>query len=163
MLTFIWDTHLTFGSKTILFLATGCGIGRLPKGSGTFGTFLGIPLAYGISLLSWPKAVIATLLIIVFSILIAHIAEKALGKKDPGMVVIDEIVGMMVTLSGLENDWAVIILGFIFFRTLDIFKPFPIGWLDLKLSGGVGIVADDIAAGVMSNILLQLGLYIIGR
>lgn len=158
----MWGTHLTFGSKAILFLATGCGIGCLPKGSGTFGTFLGIPLAYGVSLLSLPKAVIATLLIIVLSILIAHNAEKMLKKKDPGIVVIDEIAGMLVTLSGFGIDWTVVILGFIFFRILDIFKPFPISWLDLKLSGGLGIVADDIAAGVISNIILRIGLYTIG-
>jgi phosphatidylglycerophosphatase A len=158
----MWGTHLTFRSKAILFLATGCGIGCLPKGSGTFGTFLGIPLAYGVSLLSLPKAVIATLLIIVLSILIAHNAEKMLKKKDPGIVVIDEIAGMLVTLSGLGIDWTVVILGFIFFRILDIFKPFPISWLDLKVSGGLGIVADDIAAGVISNIILRIGLYTIG-
>jgi phosphatidylglycerophosphatase A len=56
----------------------------------------------------------------------------------------------------------VVILGFIFFRILDIFKPFPISWLDLKVSGGLGIVADDIAAGVISNIILRIGLYTIG-
>jgi phosphatidylglycerophosphatase A len=151
---------LTFGSKAILFLASGCGIGFLPKGAGTFGTFLGIPLAYGISLLSRPNAALATLLMIIFSILIAHNAEKTLEKKDPSMVVVDEIAGMLVTLSGLGIDWTVIVLGFILFRILDIFKPFPISWLDQKLSGGVGIVADDIAAGVMSNIILRIGLYI---
>ena len=152
---------MIFESKITVFIAEGCGIGRLPKAPGTFGTFLGIPLAYGVSFLGWPEAVIFTLLIIVFSIWIAHLAAKTLGKKDPGSVVIDEIAGMLVTLVGLKFNWTVVVLGFILFRTLDIFKPFPIGWLDQNLSGGVGIVADDVAAGIISNIILRIGLLLI--
>ena len=154
---------LIFESKIIVFIAEGCGIGRLPKAPGTFGTFLGIPLAYGVSFLGRSEAVILTLLIIIFSIWIAHIAAKTLGKKDPGSVVIDEIAGMLVALVGLKFNWTVIVVGFILFRTLDIFKPFPIGWLDQKLSGGVGIVADDVAAGIISNIILRIGLLLINR
>ena len=152
---------LIFESKIIVFIAEGCGIGRLPKAPGTFGTFLGIPLAYGVSFLGRTEAVIFTLLIIVFSIWIAHLAAKTLGKKDPGSVVIDEIAGMLVTLVGLKFNWTVVVSGFILFRTLDIFKPFPIGWLDQNLSGGVGIVADDVAAGIISNIILRIGLLLI--
>jgi phosphatidylglycerophosphatase A len=152
---------LIFESKKIVFIAEGCGIGRLPKAPGTFGTFLGIPLAYGVSFLSWSEAVILTLFIIVFSIWIAHIAAITLGKKDPGSVVIDEIAGMLVTLVGLKFNWTVIVVGFILFRTLDILKPFPIGWLDQKLTGGVGIVADDVVAGIISNIILRIGLLLI--
>ena len=150
---------MPFRSRFILFIATGCGLGRLPKAPGTFGTLLGLPLAYGINRLSWPWAVMGIFLFIIFSIVIAHLAEGILGRQDPGSVVIDEVAGMLLTLFGLEINLSTIVLGFILFRILDILKPFPIGWLDQELSGGVGIVADDVAAGMMGNLILHVVLF----
>lgn len=79
-----------------------------------------------------------------------------MGRKDPGAIVIDEVVGMAVALLGLPLTPATIIGGFILFRLLDIIKPFPVGWLDRRLSGGTGIVADDVAAGIIANLILRV-------
>lgn len=153
---------MQFGSKAILFLATGCGLGRIPKAPGTFGTLLGLPLAYGIYHLNLAWAVLVNIVIILLSIWIAHLAEKILARKDPGSVVIDEIAGMAITMTGLEFNWGLVIFGFVLFRILDILKPFPIGWLDRRLSGGLGIVADDVAAGIIGNFILRIGLLLAG-
>jgi phosphatidylglycerophosphatase A len=87
---------------------------------------------------------------------IAHEAEKILQTKDPGCIVIDEIAGMILTLFGLPFNMMTLILGFVLFRVLDIWKPYPIRFLDKNLSGGVGIVMDDVAAGILSNLVLRI-------
>ena len=77
-------------------------------------------------------------------------------------MVIDEVAGMVLTLFGLAPNVGTIAFGFALFRVLDILKPFPIGWLDQKLSGGIGIVADDVAAGIVANLILQTILFLMG-
>jgi phosphatidylglycerophosphatase A len=96
------------------------------------------------------------MLFIVFAVWIANDAEKLLKKKDPGCIVIDEIAGMAVTLFGLPFNLTTALIGFIIFRILDISKPFPIRALDKRVAGGVGIVIDDVAAGIFANLLLRL-------
>ena len=86
----------------------------------------------------------------------AHRAERVLGLKDPGCVVIDEIAGMAVTLLGLPFTAKTAAAGLLAFRLLDIFKPPPMGTVDRRLSGGVGIVMDDLVAGVGANLILRL-------
>lgn len=92
--------------------------------------------------------------------MIADRAEKALNKKDPGCIVVDEIAGMVVSLVGLQFTLTTAVFGFICFRILDILKPFPIRILDKQIPGGVGVVADDVVAGIFTNLLLRLILYI---
>ncbi len=89
-------------------------------------------------------------------------AEKILKKKDPGCIVIDEIAGIMVTLLGFQFHVGSALAGFIIFRFFDILKPFPIGTIDKRLTGGTGIVADDVAAGVLSNIILRVAFVVTG-
>lgn len=79
--------------------------------------------------------------------------------EDPGEIVIDEIAGIIITLAGIPLTVLSVIIGFFLFRFLDILKPFPIRNLEKKLSGGVGIVMDDVAAGVMANIALRIIFY----
>lgn len=88
-------------------------------------------------------------------------AERLLGRKDPGAIVIDEIAGMLIACAGIPlTAWTAVIL-FGLFRLFDILKPFPVGWLDRRLSGGVGIVADDLAAGLMANLVYRAGCWLI--
>jgi phosphatidylglycerophosphatase A len=94
---------------------------------------------------------------IFFSIWIADRSVRILGAKDPGCIVIDEIAGMVATLHGLPPDPVVVLAGFILFRLLDISKPLGIRRLE-KLPGGLGVVADDVAAGVVANLVLRAGL-----
>ncbi|MBW1748297.1 MAG: phosphatidylglycerophosphatase A, partial [Deltaproteobacteria bacterium] len=97
-----------------------------------------------------------TLLFIFFAIWIAREAEIILKAEDPGCIVIDEMAGMLVTLIGLPFNMIYVFSGFIIFRILDIWKPYPIRFLERKLSGGVGIVMDDIVAGILGNIILRV-------
>jgi phosphatidylglycerophosphatase A len=79
-----------------------------------------------------------------------------LKKKDPGCIVIDEIAGIMVTFIGLPFNITTAVPGFLIFRLFDILKPFPIRYIERKLSGGAGVVLDDVAAGIYSNLSLRV-------
>jgi phosphatidylglycerophosphatase A len=94
---------------------------------------------------------------------IAAAAQNLMNRSDPGCIVIDEIAGMMIALLGLPFNWVIVAVGFIFFRILDVLKPFPIGRLEQRLSGGVGVVIDDVAAGIMANLALRFVLIIKDR
>jgi phosphatidylglycerophosphatase A len=145
--------------KTIVCLATCFYIGNIPLAPGTFGSLLGLPVAFVLAELKLPRAIACTMLFILFAIWIANIAERVLKRTDPGCIVIDEVAGMVVTLIGLPFNLTTAVIGFIFFRILDILKPFPIRILDKQISGGLGVVADDVAAGILANLLLRITIY----
>ncbi|CAB1062680.1 Phosphatidylglycerophosphatase A (EC [Olavius sp. associated proteobacterium Delta 1] len=142
--------------KAVVFLATGFYIGNIPFAPGTFGTILGLPLGFVLAGLNFPLAIGCNVLFIAIAVWIANDAEKLLNKRDPGCIVIDEIAGMAVTLVGLPFNLTTALIGFIIFRILDISKPFPIRALDKRVSGGVGIVLDDVVAGIFANLLMRL-------
>ena len=141
--------------KAALFLATGCCVGNIPAAPGTLGTIVGLPVCYALSFLGLPALVMAVVMIIAVAVYVSGVAEKQLNRKDPGCVVIDEIAGIVITLFGLPFSPAVVITGFFLFRLLDVVKPYPISLLDRRLKGGIGIVSDDLAAGLVANLLLQ--------
>ena len=147
---------MNFKERTVVFLATGCFIGNIPFAPGTFGTIVGLPLCFLLSKIELPAAVLCTVIFIFFAIWIAHHCEKILQKKDAGCIVIDEIAGIVVTFLGLPFNAISAGAGFLIFRFFDILKPFPIRSLERKLSGGTGIVLDDVAAGVFSNLVLRV-------
>ena len=146
---------MNWRKRTVLFLATGCHSGNLPWAPGTFGTVVGLPLAYLLSSVSRTAAVAGAVIFIPVAVFIAHEAQTHYERKDPGPIVIDEIAGILVALAGLPFTPAVVVAGFFLFRTLDILKPFPIGAVDRKLTGGAGIVLDDVLAGIVVNIVLR--------
>lgn len=141
--------------KAVLFLATGFHIGNIPFAPGTFGSLIGLPLCYVLAGIALPSAILFLLLFSFFAVWIADTAEKILKHSDPGCIVIDEIAGMIVTLIGLPFNLVTVVIGFIIFRILDILKPFPIRNLDKRIPGGLGVVADDVAAGIIANFLLR--------
>ena len=141
--------------KSVMFLATGCFIGNISFAPGTFGTILGLPLCFLLSKIDLLAAVLLTVIFVFFAIWIAQGAEKIVNKEDPGCIVIDEIAGILVTFAGLPFNIISIAFGFLIFRALDIWKPYPIRYMERNLSGGTGIVMDDVAAGVCSNLLLR--------
>lgn len=145
--------------KIVLFLATGGYLGYVPIAPGTFGSLPGLLICLGMSGISLDYAILLTLVLTSVAIVIAQQAKELIGGKDPSSIVIDEIAGMTVTLLGLPLTPFSLILGFLVFRTLDILKPFPIRYLDQKVPGGVGIVLDDIMAGVYGNLLIRLFLW----
>ncbi|MGD8213457.1 MAG: phosphatidylglycerophosphatase A [Desulfobacterales bacterium] len=140
----------------VVFLATGFYIGKLPFAPGTFGSLIGLPLSFALAGISLGQAILCTLIFTLVAIYIADTAEKLLNQKDPGCIVIDEVAGMVATLIGLPFNLITVVIGFITFRILDILKPFPIRSLDKRISGGLGVVADDLAAGIVANLLLRI-------
>jgi phosphatidylglycerophosphatase A len=144
-----------------MFLATGCYIGNISFAPGTFGSVLGLLLCFFLSKIDFSIAVFLTLIFILSAIWVANEAEKIVGEEDPGCIVIDEIAGIILTLSGLPFNITSMTVGFLVFRALDIWKPYPIRLLESKFSGGIGIVLDDVAAGILSNVFLRVFLIII--
>ena len=154
---------MNFSKKAAVFLATGFYVGNIPFAPGTFGSLIGLPLCFLLAGIHLAAAIIAALLIIGLAIWIANAAAKTLKRKDPGCIVIDEIAGMVVTLIGLPFNLTTVVTGFILFRILDILKPFPIRILDKRVSGGLGIVADDVVAGIFANALMRILLFFLVR
>lgn len=137
-------------------MATGCRIGYVPVAPGTFGSLEGLMASWLLSRTSPAAALVLTLVFIALAVWVSHEAEGVLGRKDPGCVVIDEVAGMMVTLVGLPFTWITAGLGFLLFRILDILKPPPVRNLQDGLPGGLGIVMDDVAAGILANLMLRI-------
>jgi len=153
----------TFKQKTIIFLATGGLIGFSPVAPGTFGSLAALPVCLLISMMPVGSALIVVFALIMFGTWIAHAAEKIEAQKDPKQVVVDEICGMTIALFALPFTTFFIIGGFALFRVFDILKPFPIRWVDKKVPGGLGIMLDDIIAGIFANGLLRSGLYLFNQ
>ncbi|MGW8187980.1 MAG: phosphatidylglycerophosphatase A family protein [Desulfobacterales bacterium] len=139
----------------VIFMATGCYVGRIPVAPGTFGSLLALLPCFFLSGLPLATTLGIILVFIGLAVWVATGAEEILKAQDPGCIVIDEVAGMMMTLAGLPFDVLTVVSGFIIFRILDIIKPFPIRTAERRFSGGVGVVLDDVIAGVMANVLLR--------
>ena len=142
-------------------IATGFGAGYLPKAPGTWGSLLALPLHYFLRQLAPNHYALALAGIFFIAVITAGQAEKILDRKDPGVVVIDEVIGMLITLIAAPNSPLIWLLGFLIFRFFDIFKPYPIRLIDQRVNGGMGIVLDDVLAGIYSLIVLQIFCYAI--
>ncbi len=144
-----------------MFIATGAYSGYLPKAPGTWGSVVGVLLWMPLrDLAIGPYAAIIAMLFVAGTFA-AGAAEKIVDKGDPGLVVIDEIVGQLIALALVPHHPAAVFAGFLLFRLFDIFKPFPVGWLDQHIHGGMGIMLDDVMAGLYALIVLQLGIFIL--
>ena len=138
------------------WLATGFGSGLSPKAPGTMGTLMAIPCYLLIAGLP-PVAYLGVLLVAaVAGIFICEAATRAIGMDDHGGIVWDEIVGYAITMFLAPTGWWWILAGFLLFRLFDIIKPWPICWFDRRVHGGLGIMLDDIVAGVFAWVCLQL-------
>jgi phosphatidylglycerophosphatase A len=139
-----------------MIIATGFYSGYLPKAPGTWGSLVGLFIFFLLHTLSLPiyLAVVAGLFLI--GTFTAGEAEKIMDHKDPGLVVIDEIVGMLITMIAVPATPLNMALGFILFRIFDIAKPFPVGLIDQRFHGGLGIMLDDVMAGIYSLVILQV-------
>ncbi|MFC0179735.1 phosphatidylglycerophosphatase A [Thorsellia kenyensis] len=138
-------------TNPIHFLAVGLGSGLSPKAPGTFGSIAAIPL--WLLFYQLPEIEYGILLILtsVLGIYLCDKTAKAMGVHDHGSIVFDEFVGMWITLWLIPSfHWGWILAAFLFFRFFDILKPWPIGWFDKKVDGGVGIMIDDIWAGIFA-------------
>lgn len=142
--------------KIILFIATGGGVGYLPKAPGTWGSVVGLLLYIPLSYLTRTSYMVTLVGLIFIAAWVSTVAEALFNKSDSQKIVIDEVVGILVTLALVTYSWKVMILGFLFFRLFDIWKPFPIRLMQDKIPRGWGVVLDDVMAGVYANILLQI-------
>ncbi|MGQ9508232.1 MAG: phosphatidylglycerophosphatase A family protein [Thermodesulfobacteriota bacterium] len=140
----------------ILLLATGLGVGYFPFIPGTVGTILAILIHFFLSQIPFPLYEFTLLGLFFISCWISERAEIFFGKRDDPRIVIDEIFGFLITMIWLPKTLHSILLGFIFFRFLDILKPFPIHTLETKLKGGYGVVMDDVIAGLYGNMIIRL-------
>ena len=152
---------MTLYEKCIIFLATGFFSGRIPFAPGTFGTIAAIPFAWVLWMIPLPFHGIYLVGLILAAIYVSDRAEKILGKKDPGCIVIDEIAGYVVALSWTPVQVSTLAAGFFIFRFFDIVKPGPVRYFEKNFSGGAGVVLDDIMAGLLSAAVLKI-LYLSG-
>ena len=139
----------------IYYLAIGFGTGRLPKAPGTYGTLCGVLIYLPLSMLSLPLYLAITGLVIIAGIGICGYAARQLGEHDHPSIVWDEIAGFLVSMIAAPQGIVWIVLGFGLFRLFDILKPWPIRWLDRQVTGGLGIMLDDVAAGLAASVCLQ--------
>ena len=145
----------------VLLLATGFGSGLSPKAPGTFGTLAAIPLYVIISGFGMATYWITFMSLFLIGILICNKATEVLEVHDHPGIVWDEIVGYLITMYSLPQNWTLVIAGFIVFRFFDILKPWPIKMIDQTVKGGLGIMLDDVVAGAAANIVLQIAIVIL--
>ncbi len=131
-------------------------VGHFPYASGTVGTLACVPVVWALGAFNahWTSYITLTLAVIVFGTIASSKAENILGKKDPGSVVIDEFAGYMVAMAFLPTTVGYLIASFFLFRFFDIIKPPPIRSLE-RLGGGLGIMTDDLFAGVITSAILH--------
>lgn len=138
------------------WLAFGFGAGFIPYAPGTWGTLVGM-LAYWFLLpLTLWHYVLFVLLVTVFGIVLCDYTAKQLNVHDHPGIVWDEMVGFWITMIAVPYDIKYLLLGFLLFRFFDIYKPWPIRWLDQSVRGGLGIMLDDVLAGIFACSLLHI-------
>ncbi len=140
----------------IKYIASGFGLGFIPKAPGTFGTLLGIPLFWWFTYHQDLQSMLFIFFFVLGACIIAELAGPLFGEVDSQKIVIDEVAGFIVTVLWLPRTWQTVVLGFILFRFFDILKLGPIKYFERKLPGGIGVVMDDVLAGIFANIILQL-------
>ena len=142
-------------SKAAAVLATWFGAGLLPKAPGTWGSLAALPCGLALTWLGGPWLLLAGAAVVFLAGIWAggRYAEER-GLEDPGAVVIDEVAGQWIALLPALLDPWLVLLAFIAFRIFDIVKPWPVGWLDRELEGGLGIMADDVLAGVYGALVV---------
>jgi phosphatidylglycerophosphatase A len=140
----------------ILLLATGFGVGYSPVAPGTLGTLIAIPVYYFLSNILSPIYEITLVGFFFLSVWVSENAERLFGKKDDQRIVIDEVIGFLITMLWVPQTLLFVIIGFFLFRFFDILKPFPIRRLEKGFKGGFAVVLDDVVAGVYANIILRL-------
>ena len=142
-------------------LSLGFGSGLSPKMPGTMGTVIAVGLYMLLPSLDW-KIYLGILLVSFFiGIFLCDYTAKALKVHDHPGIVWDEIVGYFITMFMVPKSWLWILTGFILFRLFDIWKPWPISLADKRLKGGLGIMLDDVIAGIFALIIIQIFLYLL--
>ncbi|MFN8945867.1 MAG: phosphatidylglycerophosphatase A [Pseudobdellovibrionaceae bacterium] len=143
--------------KAMHLIATFFYAGHSKYAPGTVGTLAALPLVWAI--LYWGPfwQMVVTVLMIPLAIVASQVYETDFQDgHDSSKIVIDEVVGFLVTMVWMPLTWQAFLVGFVLFRLLDIFKPFPISYLDKNVPGGAGVVVDDLLAGLIANVVMQI-------
>ena len=146
---------MTFRIRFAKFLATWFGSGLIKFAPGTCGSLAALPFAWLICD-NWraPGLALATMLVFLIGVWVSHFYAQQSPEEDPSEIVIDEVAGMWLTLLVVPPDVIFYAIGFVLFRIMDIWKPWPVSWADRVIKGGAGIMLDDILAGVYAAIAL---------
>jgi len=138
-------------------------VGFIPVIPGTFGSLAAFPIYYFLVLAGSRQIYLGTIVgIILLGFWAAGRAEADSKIVDPSFVVLDEVAGQLITLFLIPVSWKFWIIGFVIFRLMDIVKPFPAGQAE-RLPGGFGIMLDDVMAGIYSNLILQLVVFVFAK
>ena len=144
----------TYG-RTALILGTWFGSGLAPVASGTFGTLAAAPLVALSGIFPPLFSVLVLMVMTLVAIWASQVVHKLLKKVDPSEVVIDEVAGFLLTMLWIPLSWGTLLAGFLLFRLFDIWKPWPANAAE-RLHGGLGIVLDDLVAGLYANLGLRV-------
>lgn len=151
-------SHVNFREllkRPACFLGLGFGSGLAPKAPGTFGTLAALPLYWLMQDLPLITYISIVVLAFIAGIWICQKSAEWLQQDDPSAVVWDEIVGYLITMIAAPSGWQWMVLGFVLFRFFDILKPWPINLADKAIHGGLGIMVDDVIAGIFSLVVIQ--------
>lgn len=146
-------------NRIIIAFASGLGTGYSPIAPGTVGSLLAIPLVLMLLVLPLTTYLVTVITFVFMACWFSEQARQIYKVNDSPKIVIDEIAGMLVVFIGQGPSLLTVITGFVLFRVLDVWKPWPCRWIDHKLHNGYGIVLDDVAAGVYANLLLWILAY----
>ncbi len=138
------------------WIATGFGSGLAPVAPGTVGSLAALLPWLALRELPLPAYLAVVLLAFVLGVWACDWTIRRLGVEDPGLVVWDEFVGIWIALAALPEHWGFIVVGFALFRLFDIAKPWPVGWADRRIKGGLGTMLDDVLAGLYALAAVQL-------
>ena len=142
-------------SGLVTLLATGFGSGLLPRMPGTWGSLAALAPAYALQIWVGPWGLALAAVFVFFAgIGVSDAYMARTGRADPGEVVIDEVAGQWIALVPAATDPLLFGAGFVLFRVFDIWKPWPVGWADRTLKDGLGVMADDVLAGLYAAILV---------
>jgi phosphatidylglycerophosphatase A len=144
--------------RVVIFLASGLSVGYVPIASGTFGSLLALPLLVGLAGLPWSPAAIVILIVAaaVLAMPVCGRAGRIYGEADSSRIVLDEVCGMLVAGALFPPTAGTLALAFVAFRFFDIVKPFPAGYFDRQVKNGIGVVLDDLVAGVYAHLVVRM-------
>lgn len=155
------NTPKSVWRNPVHFAAFGFGSGAAPVAPGTFGTALAVLIYLILPSMTWPVYVLFLLLSFALGVWLCGKTARDIGVHDHGGIVWDEFVGYWITMFLAPTGWLWVLIGFVLFRIFDIVKPWPIRWLDKNVSGGFGVMIDDVLAGLMAFVCLQLAVIFI--
>lgn len=160
--TSILNRHPSWGfilRRPAIFLAFGMGSGLSRVMPGTAGTLAAVPIYLLLAQLPLTAYIALVLLSFLVGVRLCHVASRELGVHDHGGIVWDEFVGYWITMVAVPPSALTVLAGFVVFRLFDMVKPWPISLVDRKVHGGLGIMIDDVLAGLASAGVLHLGLH----